>query len=442
VAIDTPVRTYLDMVKIDPEAIGHWQPDSGGWPLLAQWENATKARAVRSKAFSVGQTLSPSEIIALLPSLAPASTTLDIASAPYRAPPSPADATAAIQSALDDASRMAAPGRPVDVLVPAGTYDHSAVLEVASDVRLRGEGGILRATDPAKSAIHLVGSRSGALFLVLTVQASRRASTAESSGIWVGPAKGSLAPVRDAVVVGNEIAGPSGAHVLGIAEDGGLWAFNYAHDGFADAFHHTAGSHDCQVVANRASGPGDRGDDLYAFVGYHRDGDPVHHCSCVANWGRNGKARGLSAVGAGFIAFEHNDISRTRWAGVYIARESSYDTYGSFSIAVIDNRITFANEDGTHDGVLAFADAPTDTSPSRTFGEVANRIRDLTIRDNVLADTGAGRGGGYAIEVRSSCTGGAVAGNTVKRARAPGIVVAGAGYTVSSNTLVVDGAEH
>ena len=58
-----------------------------------------------------------------------------------------------------------------------------------------------------------------------------------------------------------------------------------------------------QVVGNRASntpeeptGTPTRGDDLFAFVGYASDGDPVHHCTAIGNWGRHGHARGLSAV--------------------------------------------------------------------------------------------------------------------------------------------------
>lgn len=58
-----------------------------------------------------------------------------------------------------------------------------------------------------------------------------------------------------------------------------------------------------QVVANRASNTPDpstgtplRGDDFFAFVGYASDGDPVHHCTAIGNWGRHGHARGLSAV--------------------------------------------------------------------------------------------------------------------------------------------------
>jgi hypothetical protein len=43
------------------------------------------------------------------------------------------------------------------------------------------------------------------------------------------------------------------------------------------------------VVGNRASNrpAPTRGDDLFAFVGYAGDGDPVHHCTAIGNWGRH-----------------------------------------------------------------------------------------------------------------------------------------------------------
>ncbi len=404
--------------------------------MLARWEHASQTSALRFQSFSPGQTLTREEIVTLLPITAAASTTLDITVPPYSAPVSPADATSAIQSALDAARSLAHPGAPVDVVIPSGTYDHSRVLEVGPDVRLRGAGGWLNATDPAAAAVHLAGDRSAALFLSLRAQATRRLTTSESCGIWVGPRSSAGSPVHDTLVIGNEVVGPAGAHILAIAEEGGLWAFNYAHDGFADTFHHTGGSSDCQVVGNRASGPGDRGDDLYAFVGYRHDGDPVHHCSCIANWGRDGNARGLSAVGAGFIAFERNDISRTRWAGIYVAREHAFDTYGSFSILVSGNDISFSNLGGSHGGLLAYADSPSEENPSRTFGSIPNAVRDLTVKDNVFSNIAAGHGGGLGIAVRSSCAGGEVTGNTVRGATSPGVRVAGTGFVVSTNTVM------
>ena len=170
----------------------------------------------------------------------------------------------------------------------------------------------------------------------------------QACGIWVGPpSTRSGQRVHDTLVIGNEVIGSAAAHVFAMSEHGGIWAFNFAHDGFADTFHHTGLSRYCQVslgptcpltrchthclrndhlslslflsvsvsvfvcvclqvVGNRASNTPDgpsgtptRGDDFFAFVGYAADGDPVHHCTAIGNWGRHGHARGLSAVVSG-----------------------------------------------------------------------------------------------------------------------------------------------
>jgi hypothetical protein len=435
VAVDTPGRTYLDYVHVP--GTGLWRPEPG-WPQLADWEGQSTFRSLRFVSFAPGDVLDVQAIGALLPVTAPAEHSIDVTSAPYRAPVSPADATASLQAALDAAKAMAKPGHPVDVVVPAGTYDYAAVLEVGADVRLRGAGGVLRATSPASSAIHLGGDRSAALFLhVVSLSSSVRTDKPDGAGIWVGRRSDSDPPIHDTLVVGNEVTQPSSAHFIGIGEVGGLWAFNFAHDGYADAFHHTGGSSFCQVVANRATGMSRRGDDFYAFVGYSGNGDtdPVNHCTCIGNWGRDGPARGIAAVGAGYVLVADNDIARTRAAGIYIARESSFNTFGSFEITVLRNRVALSNLDLSHDGLLAYADSPEASSPSRTFGMVPNAIRNLIVKENTFMDIVRSRGGGYGIEVRDSCRGGTISGNTVERATEPGIVVQGAGFVVTANSF-------
>jgi hypothetical protein len=438
VAIDTPLRTYVDYVNVPSSGV--WTPEANGWPMLAQWENQTSRTGMRFQSFTPGATLRPRQIIGLLPIVAVSSHTIDITAAPYNAPTAPADATSAIQSALDAAGSAATQAAPVDVLVPAGTFNHSGVLTVPHDVRLRrwpeDSGGTLHATDADQSAIHLSGDRSGALFLVMTSPSTVRTTTPASGGLWIGPATAAGAMVHEPLVVGNEIATPAAAHVFGLAEEGGLWAFNYAHDGYADTFHHTGGSSHCQVVGNRAQTSSTRGDDLYAFVGYQADGDPVHHCSCIANWGRDGNARGLSAVGAGFISFQNNDIARTNWAGVYLAQEDSYSSYGTFDIRVVGNTIAQANLIGSHDGLLAFSDSPSASDSSATFGTLGHRIERLTIQGNGIVDTAAGVGNGYGIEIRSSADTGDVSGNTLTHNQTPQLVVKGTNFTQSNDTLV------
>jgi hypothetical protein len=253
--------------------------------------------------------------------------------------------------------------------------------------------------------------------------------------VWVGSDRAGGAVTHDAWVIGTEVERPAGAHFFALATEGDLWAFNYAHDGYADAFHHTGGSRFCQVIGNRAQTSAERGDDFYAFVGYGSDGDPVHHCSCIANWGRDGHARGLSAVGAGFIELASNDVDRTQWAGIYLAQENAYDTYGTFDVFVTRNTIAHANLAGSHDALLASADAPTASHSSASFGDVGNAVRNLTVRDNTFRDTAAGIGNGFGIEIRASVDGGEVIGNTLIGNRAPQLVLDGSHFTQRDNAI-------
>ena len=437
VAIDTARRTYLDYV--DVPASGVWTPEGDHFPALATWENQAAYTAVRFQPYAPGDVLTPAQIMALLPATRPATRSISITDDPYKASPAPADATQAIQKALDDAAALANATTPVDVLVPPGVYDYSAVLRVGADVRLRrfpeDTGGSLHATNPANAAVHLAGDRSGALFLVLNFGATARDTTPQSSGIWVGGSSSTSAFVHDVLVVGNEVAEPASAHVFGIAEEGGTWAFNFAHDGYADTFHHTGGSRYCQVVGNRAKTAANRGDDLYAFVSYQADGDVVHHSACIANWGRDGAARGLSVVGGGFILLDHNDIDRTQWAGVYLARENSYQTYGVFDVTVTRNSVSHANLGGSHDGLLAYADAPGDGHDSATFGSVSNQVRRITVSNNTFSNTAAGVGNGFGVEIRSSVDTGEVTNNVLSGNAPPELVVNGTNFTTSGNQI-------
>ncbi|APR85380.1 putative lipoprotein [Minicystis rosea] len=437
VAVDTPLRTYLDYVDVPSSGI--WTPEADGWPMMAQWEQQTTRTGLRFQSFKPGDVLTPAQIIALLPIVAVAAKTIDITAPPYNAQVAPADATTAINQALHDAGLMAAQGAPVDVLVPAGTFAFSKVLVVPHDVRLRrwpeDTGGTLQATDPDLSAVHLTGDRSGALFLVMISPATKRTSTPWSGSIWVGGGDNVVMSVEDTLVVGNDVSTPSSAHIFGLAEKGGLWAFNHAHDGYADTFHHTGRSSYCQVVANRARTQDDRGDDLYAFVGYAGNGDPVHHCSCIANWGRDGHARGLAAVGAGFISFQNNDISRTQAAGIYLAQEDSYHSFGTFDIRVTGNVIDQANLNLSHDGLLAFSNSPATIDPSTTFGMIPHRVERLTIQGNTFANTSPGIGNGFGVEIRNSVDTGDVSNNVLTNNKSPQLVINGTGFTQSGNTI-------
>jgi hypothetical protein len=251
VAVDTPRRTYLDVVPVSPHGRA-WSPELDGWPMLAQWENVSEHGGIRTLQFEPDGGAAPSaqQIAQLLPKTA-LGRNLSVADAPgCSTKPSPRDAGAQIQCALDAAGREANPHSPVNVIVPPGNWTFGKVLVVPADVRLVGApGSTLSALDPAHAAVNLAGNRSGALFLTLTSpNAIARLSTPQACGIWVGAASSrTQQKTQDTMVIGNEVVGSAAAHVFAMGEHGGTWAFNFAHDGFADTFHHTGRSSYCQV---------------------------------------------------------------------------------------------------------------------------------------------------------------------------------------------------
>jgi hypothetical protein len=133
--VDTPTRTYLDLVAV-PVGGRAWSPDEDGWPLLAQWERATSTHsAIRTLSpFAPGDVLPPEQIVSFLPRAA-LGRNISITDAPCSAC-TPADATKAIQCALDTAGQLASEDSPVNVIVPEGNWTFSAVLEVRGPARI------------------------------------------------------------------------------------------------------------------------------------------------------------------------------------------------------------------------------------------------------------------------------------------------------------------
>ena len=95
------------------------------------------------------------------------------------------DDQAALQKAFDQAK---ATGK--SVWIPAGTYNHSDVIKVDSDVKVSGVGDqtVLHATNASKAAIELTGSNSVLSNLKLTSDSATRIPNAEASDVWINHA--------------------------------------------------------------------------------------------------------------------------------------------------------------------------------------------------------------------------------------------------------------
>ena len=169
-------------------------------------------------------------------------------------------------------------------------------------------------------------------------------------------------------------------------------------------------------------------------MSYQADGDVVHDCACIANWGRDGPARGLWVVGGGFILLNHNDIDRTQWAGVYLAQENSYMTYGVFDVTVRSNTNHPREPGGQPRRTPRLRGRPRREPHDGVARQRVDQIRRITVTDNAFGDTSAGVGNGFGIEIRSSVDTGAVTDNVLTSDQAQ-LVVKGTNSPMSGNQI-------
>lgn len=238
-----------------------------------------------------------------------------------------ADDTAALQAAINGVL----PGTILDF--PAGTYAYSKVLTLAhNDVVLRGAQATLAARDPAQQALIVRGNRAGIVGLRLKGIANQRLLTPESAQLVIAG--------RWVQAVGNTVLGGASA---GIFVDGARdfrVAGNHVFATKADGIHMTNGARDGVVEGNLVH---ETGDDLIAVVSYRptnaSDSQLARNILIENNdvWG-NSWGRGITVVGGENIAIIGNTIRRIpAAAGIYLAQERSYRTYGDRYITVANN---------------------------------------------------------------------------------------------------------
>jgi parallel beta-helix repeat protein len=272
------------------------------------------------------------------------------------------DDTDEIQRALDSLE-------PGEWLVfPPGRYLHSRSLKVkVANTVLWGEGATLHATNPNDQAIWLQANGASVYKFTLTaVTRSRRTTPWESRiAIFGGTTPSRL--LTGNVVRGNRIinGGAPGTSQANGASAAGIFVYraksfliaeNTVIRSLSDGIHVTSGSSYGKVLNNTVR---ETGDDMIAVVSYigqpymsastvasnlsdRRARDLNHHITIAGNsvsgqyWGR-----GISVVGGENVLIERNTIDRTTHAaGVYLARETSYLTFGVRNVMVRYNTIT------------------------------------------------------------------------------------------------------
>jgi parallel beta-helix repeat protein len=357
------------------------------------------------------------------------------------------DDTDAIQKALDTLK----PGETL--YFPSGRYLTSRALSVRRPgITITGDNATLHATNPDDMALMIQADDTTVASLTFTAITNGRKSATRSSRIAVvGDMPGStLRRIRNAVIRDNRIVnadepgtpGANSASAAGIVVQYGerfLIAGNTVARSLADGIHITGGSRNGRVLNNTVR---ETGDDMIAVVSYAGAGSPARDnaAKLADDWdatverrlNRNivisgnrvsGQyaGRGISVVGGQSIAIVRNTIENVPVAaGILLAREASYQTFGVENIVVEGNIVRdVQTRSPPYDGANKFA-------PGKRTGHGAIEVH-AALFDDEAADPKL-RG---ALAVRNVV----VRGNTVERA-----AVAAFRAGVPMNQTVRDGA--
>ena len=354
------------------------------------------------------------------------------------APSETKDQTAAIQAALDAL-------KPGEWLVfPAGKYLHSKSLKVrVTGVTIWSDGATMVATNPLDTAMMMQADNTSLYGFRMHTATTTRGSALQHARIVIAPNGNTTGPrVRNVTVRRNivEHAGAPGTTYANGSSASGIFVYhadtflvaeNTVKRTLADAIHMTGGSINGRVIKNIVR---ENGDDMIAVVSYMasagtaistmtssmttlRDQRLNRNILITDNdvkgnyWGR-----GITVVGGENVTIQNNTIADpTHAAGVLLARESGYLSFGVKNVIVRNNAITnvqttapaysvgdIASRPKTgHAGIEVHSLATSAELADSTFAAaiaidkvlVENNSVDNTRADGIRFGTGAGRVG-------------------------------------------------
>ena len=218
------------------------------------------------------------------------------------------------------------------LLIPAGsTFKHTNYLRIDGRQRIRVTGGgtLAHSGDvDGTSSLMLIDCDDVVVSnITLTSSATTRRDGNESHRLFVQDS--TSVTIKDIAIDGSQAAG-----VLLQTVTNFLIENVSASNTLADSFHFTHGSSYGTVRHCSSTGSGDDG---FAVVSYDTHPTPCayinfFHCSVTAQlWGR-----GLTVVGGDHIDYSDCLVNGSSGAGIYIACEGEYDTYGATNITARD----------------------------------------------------------------------------------------------------------
>ena len=238
------------------------------------------------------------------------------------------DDTAAIQAAFNYAE-----ANGLGVYIPPGTYNYSNNL-TATGIKVMGAGNtsILAATNQADENLALEGNGGSLSDMELTAPSGSRLQTAASAKIGIYGATNFS--VDNVTITG---AGSAGMIVMG-ASNGQIYD-NTVTGTNADGIQMVAGSNNLTVYNNTVYKTGDDG---ISAVSYQSAGPAVSNITIENNnISGNVGGRGITDLGSNNINILNNTVTggTAGYAGIYIASEDQYETWGVSNVLVQGNTL-------------------------------------------------------------------------------------------------------
>lgn len=275
------------------------------------------------------------------------------------------DDTDAIQAAINSLT----PGQWL--VFPAGTYLQGHGLEVNNpNVVLWSEGATLHATAPDDTALVVQADGVGIYNFRFTAETGGRLFAPWHARIAIYDLSGAGRVIANTTIQNNRIvnAGDPGTATANSSSAAGIYvdsadnfliAGNEIRRTLADGIQMVHGARNGRVIGNTIR---ETGDDAVGMVSYMADGDWANNSAAslaglldsqrdthlVRNIlvdnndvGGNYWGRGITVVGGADISIRNNRISQVAMAaGILVAREASFITWGVNNVLVEDNTIS------------------------------------------------------------------------------------------------------
>lgn len=334
----------------------------------------------------------------------------------YGAKSNGADATQAIQNAIDAARART----EKCVYIPTGTFNKGRLRLDGVKLIGDGPGSVLRGGNPGNHQQKVAGSGAGLYDLKLFTVATYRTDDNDAA-VFIDMRSNSW--VIDNVI----IDGANGPGIINYGGYNGRITRNQVLNSKSDGIHNSGGAYNLYIAGNKVR---NSGDDMIAVVTYQYQADIAREVLIENNdladqsWGR-----GISVVGGEKVTIRNNKIRSSADAGIYLAAETSWQTKGVNNVLVSNNTIDRAPQAYIwhgHSSILAFGD----------IYDNRYAIQYLAIRNNII--TNAPNGAARINVVRGwniGCQGNTLNGAAITVSNCQGNTGSVTGATITSSLL-------